>query len=334
MTKLVTVNSSPIPAAQSRVKRLFAYLSQDNDIYRFFRNNIAASYQREESLVHLWMGIVLLIALSFLAINHFVLHFTSLPQVFISMFTYLPAILGLWWVIGHVHRASWPRFGLFATTFANLSVSALIFLIAWAGIVTTPFVIIDYHLAQWDRWLGFDVLQFMAWAQQFPALIKVLYFCYYSWQFQIVLAPLLLAVLNKSREINHYLISSAICFIICITIYYFFPTIAPAGIMHSAYFTSDQYHLVTRFYEVHQSLPISFYDGGIISFPSGHVIFSLLVLISLRQVKWVFYPMLVINFFLIMATMALGYHYLVDVLASFIIVALVVTTMHYYFKKC
>ena len=52
-------------------------------------------------------------------------------------------------------------------------------------------------------------------------------------------------------------------------IYYFFPTIAPAGIMHSPYFNDTHFGLVTRYYEIHQSLPISVLGSGIISFPSA-----------------------------------------------------------------
>jgi len=307
------------------------FLSQLVDTFRIFKQNIKASYGREEILVHVWMGIVLLTALICFALNALFFHFTTYP-IYLSMITVWPAVFFIWWLIGHTHRRHWPRFGLMATTFAQVGFAFIIFVIAWAGFADTPFVIIDYHLQQWDLLLGFNQIAFMNWVHQFPALVNLLSFCYFTWQYQIVLAPLFLALLNRSQEINHYFIASAISFICCLMIYYFFPTIAPPGIMHSPLFTQDQYDLVTRYYEVHESLPISVFDGGIIAFPSGHVLFSTLVLFSLRKVKWAFYPMAVNNFFLIIGTMALGYHYLADVIASLIIVTAVLTGMHYYFK--
>jgi membrane-associated phospholipid phosphatase len=304
-------------------------LSQATDLFSNFKGKIAASYSREEAWAHLWMAVVFLTAAILLGINYLFLHFTVLP-LFLGLFTTLPLVFLLWWFIGHIHRANWPRFGLLAIAFANVGFAFITFVVAWASIVTTPFVIIDYHLAQWDSYLGFNILDLMNWAHQYPRLISVLSFSYFSWEYQVPLAPLLLALLKKPKEINRYLIASGICFLIMMMIYYFFPTIAPAGIMHSQYFNDTHYNLVTRYYEIHQSLPISVISSGIISFPSGHVIYALLVLVALRSVKIVFYPMLVINFFLIIATMALGYHYLVDVIASFVIVAAVLAGMHFW----
>jgi membrane-associated phospholipid phosphatase len=303
---------------------------QDPEIYRVFWRNATASYGKQEAVVHLLIGVLLLTAVTMFCLNSLVFHFTT----FITLNLLLPIPLFLlWWFIGHSHRSRWPRFGLLAATVANVGLSAVVFIIVWASILTTPFVIIDYHLVQWDRWLGFDVTALMAWVQQFPWLIRILEFSYYSWLPQVILTPILLALLKKPQEINRYFAASAIGLMCCILIYYFFPTVAPAGVVSSPYFNQDQYNLVTRFYEIHQWLPITAWGQGIVSFPSGHVIYALLILIAWRKIKVVFYPLMVINFFLIIATMALGYHYLVDVLASLIIVALTVPLVNYMNKR-
>lgn len=286
-----------------------------------FRDSLLASYQREEVILHLLVGALMLVMLGLYALNIQYFHFTTLDQLSIKILMGFPILLIIWLFIGYTHRLKWPRFALVATTCANLGLFFVMSVTACAAIITTPFTLIDYHLVQWDRWLGFDVTRFMAWAHQFPYLMKALSFGYGTWVPQVLLAPILLAVLNKSKAVNQYLIANAICMVFWYLIYYFFPTIAPAGVMHSPYFVANQYDLVTRYYEVHQFLPISTFEGGMISFPSGHVMCALLVLLALREVKIVFYPMLVINALLIMATLALGYHYLVDIIASFVIVA-------------
>ncbi len=304
---------------------------QANDIYRLFKKNVAASYSREEGIAHAFMGILLVMSVVGFLLNAIVFKFTSTISSLQMLF--LIPLWMVWWLIGHIHRPNWPRFGLLAATFANIGICTIIFLINWSAVLSTPFVIIDYHLVQWDHWLGFDVTAFMAWVHQFPGLSKVFWFSYNTWEYQVLLTPLLLALLKKSKEVNRYFIASAICLIICNLIYYFFPTIAPAGVLHSPYFISQEYNLVTRFYEVHQHLPISNFDGGMVSFPSGHVIYALLVLAAWRKIKVVFYPLLVLNFFLIIATMAIGAHYLVDVIASFIIVTLTLAGMHYFLDR-
>ncbi len=309
MTKITTpVNES-----------FFKFISQDNDIYRFFRENIRF-YHKEEKLIHIAIGFLMLAGLGLYSLNLEVFHFTTL-YLSLKMMTGFPILLLIWWFIGRLHHSKWPRFGLLATTCANLCLFGIMAIIGFAAIVATPFVIIDYHLIHWDQLLGFNLTAVMAWAHQFPYLIKALWFGYNTWLYQVLLTPILLAVLKKEPEISQYFITGIICFIFWIFIYYFFPTIAPAGVMHSPYFVADQFSLVTRYYEIHQSLPISTYQGGMVSFPSGHVMYALLVLIALRKVKLAFYPMVIINSLLIFATMALGYHYLVDVLASFFIVS-------------
>src|SRR5690242_15745355 len=117
MTKLATPNDLLLGQGTGLLSRWIAFITQDNDIYRFFRENIKASYHREEGLVHICMALVLAEGLVFFALNHFVFHYTVLP-LFLCMFTTMPLGFLVWWSIGHVHRLRWPRFGLISTTFA------------------------------------------------------------------------------------------------------------------------------------------------------------------------------------------------------------------------
>ncbi|MBS0350628.1 MAG: phosphatase PAP2 family protein [Proteobacteria bacterium] len=314
-----------------KIKNLFSFFSPEHEIYRFFKDNIVASYTREEAIAHSFMAVIFILSIGTFLLNAWVFHFTPTISS-LNMVFFIPLWM-VWWVIGHIHRPKWPRFGLVAATFANVGICTIIFMINWSAVLSTPFVIIDYHLVKWDHWLGFDVTTFMAWANQFPHLMKIFWFSYGTWEYQVILTPFLLAALNKSKEVNRYFTAAAICLIICNLIYYFFPTIAPAGVMHSPYFIKAEYDLVARFYEVHQSLPITHWGSGMVSFPSGHVMYALLVLYTVRKIKVVFYPLLVINCFLILATMAIGAHYLVDVIASFIIVTMVLLGMHFFLDR-
>ncbi len=330
MTRL----ASPITISStfwSKLLKSFNDFRQTSDIYSFFSKNIAASYGREELISHIFMGGILIASLGLFFLNASVFKFTSVISS-LNMLIAVP-VWWIWWLIGHTHRVKWPRLSLLAATFANVGICAIIFMINWSAILSTPFTIIDYHLLQWDHWLGFDVVKFMNWVYQYPSLVNILSFGYYSWQYQIVLVPLVLALLNKPKEINRYVIASAVCLIACNLIYYFFPTIAPAGIMSSPHFDEAAYHLVNRFYEAHQHLPISFYDGGSVSFPSGHVMFAVLFLVAFRKIKVIFYPLLILNSLLIIATLALGKHYLVDVIASFIIVTITLSGMHFFLDR-
>ncbi len=308
------------------------FIFQDNEIYQFFSKNITQSYTREEAFTHIILATLSLISLGLRFLNSRFFHFWAVPIPWLVMFGFF-ILLIIWSVIGLTHREKWPRFGLVSTTLANIGFFFLLSVVGFSSALTTPFPLIDHYLVQSDQWFGFDVTAFMAWAYQYPLLIKVFNFNYFSLEYQMLLTPVLLAVLNKSREVNQYAALAAVCFIFWLLVYYFFPTLAPAGVLHSPYFMDISYDILTRFKEVHQNTPISVWSAGMISFPSGHVMYALLVLIAWRKIKIVFYPLLVFNIILIIATMALGFHYLTDVLSSFVIVAVAYYFVHAVFKR-
>lgn len=198
-----------------------------------------------------------------------------------------------------------------------------------SAIALTPHTTIDNTLYHLDASLGFHVTALMAWAHQFPSFINVLNVCYLSWGYQITLVPIALGILKKQHRLDEYVIAFLSLFIIGGAIYYFFPTVAPAGVEHSAYFTASQHQLVTFFMEVHHHQSFSQLPDGLIAFPSFHVMYALLILFVLRSTKWLLFPMLIINGLLIFSTMALGYHYLMDVLASTCIAAITLPLTHW-----
>ena len=288
MTKIATQTNFP-PTVQPKPAP---------KVYKLLVEKIVVSYSREDALMHILFIFLALAALTIYCINLLVLHYTILPLP--TALIFLPVFFILWWALNYSQWQHWSRFSLFTCTLSTLIIYFSISLIIFAAIITTPFPTIDRHLVQWDHALGFNVTTLMTWAHQHPFLLQILRYSYNTWLYQILLTPLLLALLNRPKEISWYFTAGAMCYVFWMFIYYFFPTIAPAGVMHNPYFTLPQYDLVRRFYEVHLSLPISSYGGGgMIAFPSGHVMFSLLVLIALRKVKVIFYPLLAINSLLI-----------------------------------
>lgn len=289
-------------------------------------------YSREEGIVHGFIGLILVIGCAILTINHFYFH-NTVWDIANGVYTTIPILVVVWWFIAQFHRQKWPRFSLVVITICNSTLFISVTTIACLGILTTPFNIIDHHLVKLDLWMGFDVTVFMAWVYQHPIVERVLSFAYNTWYFQIPLAPIVLALLKKSDEVHRYFMGYALYFLMAALIYYFFPTIAPAGVMQSPHFLANQHELVLRFNEIHQHLPVSFHRGGLIAFPSVHVTTALTVLIAFRKIKPIFYPMLIINALLIVATMGLGYHYLSDVIMSFIVVAISCVIIHFIYAK-
>ncbi|OGO94345.1 MAG: hypothetical protein A3F10_00160 [Coxiella sp. RIFCSPHIGHO2_12_FULL_42_15] len=301
------------------------------DFFELFIKQLPRFYRRQDAILHSIVALLFFASLLMGTLNAQFFHFTVMdfPTVFL---TAVPGLIVVW-CVGVLIHAHYQRWGLFLTSFSQsfLFLVLMCYVICWT--ITTPFPPIDRYLLHFDDFFQFSTLGLMTWTYQQHWLIHILNFCYDTWFFQLLLTPLALALFNDRVETDRYFIATFVALFIGIAIYYFLPTIAPAGVLQSQYFSPDQHALVTRFYEVHRFLPVSTYDGGFIAFPSFHVINCLLVMYAWRRYAWVFLPLLVVNIFSIFSTMALGYHYLADVLAAFVIAYASVKLADYLLKR-
>ena len=74
--------------------------------------------------------------------------------------------------------------------------------------------------------------------------------------------------------------------------------------------------------QIHQNYPLSFNTLKLVAFPSFHTIWSILILFLIYNYRYLFYILLIINCSIILSTVLLGWHYLSDVLASFVVCGL------------
>lgn len=197
-------------------------------------------------------------------------------------------------------------------------------LIVWVtmGIQYTPFHPIDQTLLHWDQALHFSTPALLSFTQAHLFFHKLMIFTYNALEPELYALPLLMAALYCKRSTQTFLIAVLISYPIGALIYYFFPTTAPASIIHNPHFMAAQHDTYLKFYEVHHRMQITTgTDGGLIAFPSFHVIWGILLAYLTIERKWIFYPVACFNALLILATMMLGWHYLVDVLAGATIAA-------------
>lgn len=284
------------------------------DLYNQLFTRFPQLYRRIDTLLHLIVFGVIALSIFVLYINHFFYHFTVLP-IPMGLISAVPGVI-IVYIVGALVQPRYSRVGLFLSSLAQMYCYFIVCVIAITAIITTPNHTIDNYLLKIDQMVGFSTLGLMGCVHQFPLLVKSLQDAYASLYFQLFFTPLILALFNNRREIDRYLLSTFIGLIVAGLIYYLWPTIAPAGVLHSKYFLQNQYDLVQRFVEVHQGAAVTVFDGGLIAFPSAHVMSALVIMFAWRQYKWIFYPLLLVNVVMIFATMALGYHYLTDVIAG------------------
>ncbi|OGT51761.1 MAG: hypothetical protein A3E84_05150 [Gammaproteobacteria bacterium RIFCSPHIGHO2_12_FULL_42_13] len=188
------------------------------------------------------------------------------------------------------------------------------------GVQSTPFPPIDAWLVKADAFFGINIAAMMAWSHEHPLFNRFFDLAYNSLGYELFLIPIGLAVFNKRRPLAIFFISYMISLLVGDLIYYFFPTMAPSGILHSPYFLEAQQHTSQRFYQVHHFLPITAKgDGGLIAFPSYHVIWAVLLTYTMIEKKLLFYPLVALNTLIIISTMFLGWHYFSDVISGIVL---------------
>ncbi len=199
--------------------------------------------------------------------------------------------------------------------FYFLSFCAFLFLLN--GVQYTPFPTIDAYLGTADQVLHIKETRLMDWTYAHPVLLKVLQFSYHSVMLQWLLMPLIMFLLKEKKRFYFYLIASLVAYLLGAFIYYFFPSIGPASIFSDPHFNRIQLDTVLNYKEIHQYLMVTTFDGGMIAFPSFHVLWSVITVYTLATTrKLIFIPALIFNLIATVATLFLGWNYAVDILCG------------------
>ena len=278
---------------------------------------VKAEYTNAHKALHWMFAITVVCAAVIFSINALFFQFTH----DLGAHFFLAAVPGcvIVFMIGLCYRSVFPRFSLLMMSFSHVFLYIFVCGFFLVAALLTPFPIIDPILLKIDQALGFSTLQLLEFVHRHGYLLRVLQFAYASWGYLVLLTPFVLSLCANEKRLNAYFLSLMFSLMVGVLIYYCFPTIAPAGVLQSSYFTHAQHQLVERFYQSHHGQPVTAVVSGQIAFPSFHVTYSLLVCAALRPYRWLFYPVLVLSALSILATMGLGYHYLMDVIAAFVV---------------
>lgn len=218
-------------------------------------------------------------------------------------------------------RLQYDKNGRLVETLQEIFYFFLVFsVIAFAtnAIQLTPYQPIDKQLIDLDKMLAFDLTPFVAWTAKHPYWHYLLGIIYDSLNWQMSLLPLSIILARKTQAIREYYCLLLLTTLFGFSVYYFLPTMGPASWLHSAYFFKEQYATGIKFNEIHQHLPISTNEGGLIAMPSFHTIWAWLCLYLVRGWRLIFYLLLPINLLLIASCVLLGWHYCVDLIGSLV----------------
>lgn len=301
--------------------------------------NYQSSYKVSLASKQLVIIYVLIIAMFvfasiWLAINYFGRDYPGILYVAPISLLYMSPLILLLNLGSLYYLKSVPFLSFFTWSYTTFFLIAIAAGLIATGIQFTPFPYIDRHLIQWDIFFHFNTVALITFTHNHPFLHEIFSFTYDMVIIQLILICVVLPLFkNQERSMVVYFIALCFSYIIGTTIYYFFPSIAPTHFFHVPYFSASEHNVFIKYYDIHHYLPIKRGGGGIISFPSFHVIWAVLFIYAYRNVKWLFYIFLIINSVAILATLFLGWHYLVDVIAGAILAVFSIIVAEHWFKK-
>lgn len=276
---------------------------------------------KTDRCLFLLYGLMLLVGAMGLLVNWLVTAYPGnnyLPAAWYFLAPFVLLMLGVAWYAKEIS----PRLAMFTRFYTLYFIYSFCLAIVLNGIQFSPFATIDRYLMQWDQLLGIDTPMLIAWTAHHP-LTKLLFeIAYTAVAVELMLLPAFLALFRFEKRLNEYLLMLSFTVIIGSLIYYFFPTAAPVSVFDSPYFLHLERDTVLKFQQIRDYIQPTTQQGGLIAFPSFHVVWALICAYVLRKKWWAFVPIAFVNLMAIVATVMLGWHYFVDVIAAFLLAVL------------
>jgi membrane-associated phospholipid phosphatase len=207
-----------------------------------------------------------------------------------------------------------------------ICLSALIQLVAFTTaftsltyiVATFSAPLIDGHLATADAALGFHLPSVVAWAKAHPAIDTMLRLAYMTLFVQTALVVIVLGFRCDRRSLQAFLLRLMIAAIIMLVIF----GVAPAEGPFSAYGLDpddSQQRYLDHFHALRsgERTNVSYVEAeGLITFPSFHTTWALLLALAFSHRRRLFVPFAVFNSLIVLSTLTTGWHFLSDVMAG------------------
>lgn len=215
------------------------------------------------------------------------------------------------------YKKSMPMIAFCTWTYTIFFFMYLCFGYLCTSVQYTTSPLIDHWIIYFDQSLGYNSVAALKLGSSNHWFHRILTETYNDLGDELLLLPFIRSFLpGRVRAIKVFFFATLLSGLIGMLIYYFFPTAAPAHFFKSPLFSNAEHNTFLKFYEIHHKLTITSVDGGIIAFPSFHVLWALLVTYLFKDIKILFYPVVIFNAVLILSTLLLGWHYLSDALSS------------------
>ncbi len=293
---------------------------------------IAQFYQKHcspfDRLFYILLLLTMVTGILLTAINQLFTHYQGVPYAKWHFFLVIFALIGLS-ALSKAIKAESPRLYTLVHSYSQYWVLIIANTLLLQGIQYTPFPTIDTALLAFDQWLYFDTTQTLQWVHQHNLTAFFMFF-YDLLTYELFFLPGIIGFFVTRYRFKRFLLAYVLATIIAELIYYFIPTEAPASLLSSPLFPDMAQQTHIKFEAVHQAIKYLYPPGtgGLIAFPSLHVISGIMYAYLCMDRRWLFGLIGAANTLMILATVLLGWHYLVDLLAAVVIATVCILISH------
>ena len=183
----------------------------------------------------------------------------------------------------------------------------------------------DAEFAAVDQAMGFDWMAHFSWISARPVVGQLLFFTYHSCMAQMAITVVILSLAKRFEHLREFLFLFASTAMTVAIIAAFVPAEGafpfhspPANLQIGHDPMVGIYHL--EHVRALRDGTLRMVDlsnvNGLVTLPSFHAIFAILLAWSTRSLRYLFIPSIILNTFVCISAIAIGGHYLIDIFAG------------------
>lgn len=225
----------------------------------------------------------------------------------------IAALLGTF--AAYYHRNGTTSFVICLHALAQVVIYTAIYTVVMYSLAVSAAPLVDAKLAIADRFLGIHVPTVVEWTRARPSLHRWLFVAYDSLSIQTAMVIGLLALSNDRKTLEDYVLQFMISTAIAVVVFGMTPAMGPC--VHFGYeATAAQAGYIHHLQELRsgERLVATWRNAeGLITFPSFHTTWAILLAWACRKRRVLNVAMWFLNATVVVSTVALGWHYAVDV---------------------